>query len=193
MTKSQTAEANNGGIAVNNNGGEVSVTITALSKVTSLLNPLLIKIIEAYKPEELIDGEIVDYPGVDEKLEYNAVAAYAEDIREHSGYMGLIEALIESIDNEDPGAKSRFLWAIQQKYKQAKKELLIEGSIRTTNKSEILEFIKNNSDKILLKVSKLIDETLEGFDGAAIEIVHSAKELIVCYGFINCKILEPPT
>lgn len=190
--QSTKAEADDGAIAVVNTGnGDVRIEVNKLSKVTSLLSPLMINIIGSYNPFEGPAEEGVEYPGIDEKLEHNAVVVYDEDIRDQSGYMGLIEDFILAIDNEDPGAKDKLLWAINRAYKKVKSELFVGQSVKPKSESAKLALIRENADLILQRVCKIIVEADDCFSGAPSEIVEAAKELIVCYGFINCKILEP--
>lgn len=191
--RSTKANAEDGAIAVVNTGdGNVLVQVNSLSKVTSLLSPLMLSIIGSYNPFDEPAEEGIEYPGIEEKLEYNAVLIYDDEIRNQSGYMGLIEEFILTIDNEDPGAKDKLLWAIHRAYKKIKAELFIEQSTKPKTNDEKLATIRENADLILQRVCKTIVAADDCFSGAPYEIIEAAKELIVCYGFINCKILEPP-
>ncbi len=188
------ADADTGGIAVVNTGpGSVTVApaVTAAA-VSSLLNPLLLKIVEGHTPYGGISEIEIEYPEVDEKLEYNNVSIFSEDIIENAGYMELIESLISAIDDEEPGAQRSFLFAINQKYKVAKKELFLSLPEKPANPEQKLQAIRMGSDQIILAVSDLIVDVKAGFQDFPVELVEWARQLIVCYGFINCKILEPP-
>ncbi|MBA1196913.1 hypothetical protein G7011_07315 [Pseudomonas plecoglossicida] len=188
------ADADTGGIAVVNTGpGNVTVSpnVTAAA-VTSLLNPLLLRIVEGHTPYgDMADIEI-EYPEVDEKIEYNNVSIFSEDIIENAGYMELIESLISDIDDEEPGAQRSFLYAINQKYRVAKKALFLSLPERPASPEQKLQAIRLGSDQLILAVSDLIVDVKNGFQDFPVELVEWAKQLIVCYGFINCKILEPP-
>ncbi|KPX25637.1 hypothetical protein [Pseudomonas syringae group genomosp. 3] len=188
------ADADTGGIAVVNTGpGSVTVApaVTAAA-VSSLLNPLLLKIVEGHTPYGGMSEIEIEYPEVDEKLEYNNVSIFSEDIIENAGYMELIESLISAIDDEEPGAQRSFLFAINQKYKVAKKELFLSLPEKPANSEQKLQAIRMGSDQIILAVSDLIVDVKAGFQDFPVELVEWARQLIVCYGFINCKILEPP-
>ena len=186
------AEATHGGIAVVNNGsGPVTIAATTAA-ISSLLNPLLIRIVSTHTPYDEIPDVELDYPGVDEKIEYNRVSVYSEVIVDNVGYMELIENLISTIDDEEPGAQKRFLFAINQKYKSARRELFLNQTERPVTPEQKLNITRIGSDELILKVSELIVDIKTGFHGAPSELVDWARQLIVCYGFIHCKILEPP-
>ena len=188
------ADADTGGIAVVNTGpGSVNVApVVTAAAISSLLNPLLLKIVEGHTPYGGMSEIEIEYPEVDEKLEYNNVSIFSEDIIENAGYMELIESLISAIDDEEPGAQRSFLFAINQKYKVAKKELFLSLPAKPANPEQKLQAIRMGSDQIILAVSDLIVDVKAGFQDFPVELVEWARQLIVCYGFINCKILEPP-
>ncbi|WP_281649025.1 ABC-three component system protein [Parendozoicomonas sp. Alg238-R29] len=193
LFREQTTSASENGIAITNRDGDVKVSIIkSLARLPSILNPLLIKIIEEHRPQNSAESVSFLYPETELKITYNRVINYADDFKEFSGYMSLIEYSLDNIDNEDPGARETFLWALNKKYKNIKKELLIENDIDPSNKDDVIGIIAKNSDRIILKVSKEIISTANGDVTYPIELVQAAQELVVCYGFINCQILEKP-
>ncbi len=186
------AQATNGGLTVVSTGnGPVTVAATPAA-ISSLLNPLLMKIVATHTPYDEIADVEMDYRGVDEKIEHNNVTVYSEVIIDNVGYMELIESLILTIDNEEPGAQKRFLYAINQKYKTARRDLFMRQIEKPVTEEQRLNVIRLGSDELVLKVSELIVDIKTGFNGVPSELVEWARQLIVCYGFINCKILEPP-
>ncbi|MBF8731122.1 hypothetical protein ACF8Q9_11385 [Pseudomonas sp. TYF_15] len=186
------AQATNGGLTVVSTGSGGVTVAASPAAISSLLNPLLIKIVSSHTPyDEIADVEI-DYRGVDEKIEHNNVTVYSEVIIDNVGYMELIESLILTIDNEEPGAQKRFLYAINQKYKIARRELFMRQTEKPATDEQRLSVVRLGSDELILKVSELIVDIKTGFHGIPSELVEWARQLIVCYGFINCKILEPP-
>lgn len=186
------AEATNGGVAVINTGsGPVTIAGTAAA-ISSLLNPLLMKIVSSHTPYDEISDVEIEYPEIDEKIEYNRVSVFSEVIIDNVGYMELIESLISTFDDEDPGAQKRFLYAINQKYKTAKRELFMGLADRPVTAEQKLSAIRVGSDELVLKVSELIVDIRTAFPGVPTELIEWARQLIVCYGFIHCKILEPP-
>lgn len=186
-------EAKNNSISVLSNGKNSPVTIIQqISHLPSILNPLLEKIIQVYQPQFSESEELLASPEVEEKISFNSVKIHADEIRENCGYMALIEQVLDDIDDENPSAKKTFLWAIHKKYIACKKELFIENNIDPTDKISVKKIIGANADKIIAQVAKKIIATANGNLNFSVELIESAQELIVCYGFINCKILEKP-
>ncbi|MFQ2290599.1 hypothetical protein ACK323_03660 [Aeromonas enteropelogenes] len=185
------ASASYGGTAINNSGpGDVNVTLGNPSQLTSVLTPLLIKVIETHKPEYNATTVSIRDPGVDEKIAFNKVRLYSDSIQECCGLMVIIEQALNFIDNESPSSKATFLWAINKKYKDVKMEMLLEAAI--FDPSDVAEFIKSNADMIIKKVSDRIFLDAGSCIGHHKEHIQAAQELVVCYGFINCQILEAP-
>ncbi|MFB2681581.1 hypothetical protein [Shewanella mangrovisoli] len=182
-------------IAINSSGQNSPVNVSfqkVLGTLPSILNPLLDRIITIYEPQyEAAEGIFID-PDIEIKIRYNCVRVYAEEIRDKSGYMALIEEVLDNIDNETPKAKDKFLWAINKKYKDCKKRLFIEHKIDTSNKDSVKDIICDNADRIITDVSRDIIKHAIGHIDSSIELIEAAQELIVCYGFINCQILEKP-
>lgn len=185
--------ASNNSISVLSSGQNSPVTIIQqISHLPSILNPLLEKIIAVYQPQFLESEELLASPEVEEKIIFNSVKIHADEIRENCGYMALIEQVLDDIDDENPNAKKTFLWAVHKKYIACKKELFIEHQIDPTNKESVRQIISENADKIIAQVAKSIIATANGNLNFSVELIEAAKELIICYGFINCKILEKP-
>ena len=180
------------GVAIDNSGSNNTAHVFLRNAVNlpSLLNPLIEKIIEdEHRMERSEDHEI---PDVEEKISFNSVKVYAEDLRDSAGYMSVIEDLIDAIDDERPNAKSIFLKAIKRNYDNHKKNLLIEHSVDPTDLEATQMLICSNADKLIQLVSNTILSHANSHLSHSVELVQSAQELIVGYGFINCKILERP-
>jgi hypothetical protein len=181
----------NGGAAVNNTGpGDVNINIGDPNRLASILTPLLVKIIETHKPTYKPGDIYIRDPGVDEKIAFNNVRLLSGRIRENCGLMSIIEQALNSIDSESPYSREAFLWAIHKKYDDVKIEMLLEAEL--FDQEEIIAFIRNNADKMLKKVSDMIFlDAGNGIDNFK-EYIQAAQDLVVCYGFINCQILEAP-
>jgi len=186
--------ANGGGLAYDGSGIGNSPTfnVNQTGKYKSLLNPLLEKIIDIYD-EKPKDSDVDELPSPLEKIEFNDVKVFGEDIKECIDFLSVVEEQIDAIDDEGPGSKNKFLKAINLNYKNHKKELLITNNIDPVKKNDVIRVIRLNADDLIQKVIK----TIIGFAEAdlhqyPVEDVQGATSLIVCYGFINCKILEKP-
>lgn len=186
--------AKKGGVTIDNSGiaNRSTFNLNQAAKYGSLLNPLLEKIIDKYDPDAgSSDDE--DLPDPDEKIEFNYIKIYTENIKECIGFLSIVEEQIDAIDDEAPGSKKKFIRAINQNYKHHRRVLLIEEEINPKNKNDIIAAIRSNADKLIKNVSETILERAEvDLHTYSFEEVEDSTNLIVCYGFINCKILERP-
>ncbi|MFM4775998.1 hypothetical protein ACEUD0_09210 [Aeromonas veronii] len=195
MFPTSNARADDDGVAVVNSGpGSVTVNKNILSQtraVTSLLTPIMVRIIEVYNPSCDVSDLDIGMPGVEEKIKFNAVKAYAYNLIECCNYMSVIEMVIDTIDSEEPGSKERSLWSIKKKYRDVKRQLMMDHGFNPLE-DDVMELINANADKIINLVSENIMSSATSTLSAPIELIEAAQELIVCYGFINCQILEAP-
>lgn len=180
-----------GGTAVNNTGsGSVNINMGDPNQLASILTPLLLRVIETHKPTYKPGDIYIRDPGVDEKIAFNNVRLFAGRIRENCGLMSIIEQALNSIDSESPYSREAFLWAIHKKYDDVKIEMLLAAEL--FDQEEIIIFINKNADRMLKKVSDMIfSDAGNGIDNFK-EYIQAAQDLVVCYGFINCQILEAP-
>ncbi|MFQ1876030.1 hypothetical protein [Aeromonas veronii] len=186
--------ADRGGLAYDGSGIGNSPTfnLNHVARFSSLLNPLMEKIIENYNPELGLNHNY-DLPDPDEKLNFNDVKVFSEEIVDCIGFLSLVEELVDSIDDDKPGAKNNFLRAINQNYKNHRRQLLIKNGIAIKDKVAVIELIRKNSDLLLQQVTdSMLDNARIDFHAFPVEDVRDSASLIVCYGFINCQILERP-
>ncbi len=186
--------ATRGSIAYDGSGISNSPTfnLNQVARYGSLLNPLLEKIIDKYDPDlEVNNGETL--PDPDEKLDFNHVKVFTEDIMDGVGFLSLVEEQVDTIDDESPGAKKKFLRAIHQNYKNHKRDLLIENEIDIRDKTSVISIVRANADFLIQRVTNSILEYAKvDLYSCPVEDVRDSISLIVCYGFINCKVLERP-
>ncbi|MCD9479349.1 hypothetical protein [Photobacterium phosphoreum] len=186
-------QASDNGIAVSTAGWNSPVTIIQqIGQIPSLLTPLLQGIVDVYEPYSYIPDGPHTSPETETKISYNCVNIYADDIRDSSGLMSMIENIINEIDNNKPNSKDKFLYAIKQKYTSCKNKLLISSNIDLSNPVEIKTIISKNADHLIYSVLEEIFSTVNVDKACSVELLKAAQSLIVCYGFINCKILEDP-
>ncbi|MDW1976703.1 hypothetical protein [Vibrio sp. Vb1980] len=182
------------GHAIVTKGNNSPVNITALARIPSVLTPLLEGILESYDPmaTEPSDDHVIP-PKTEDKMRFNDLELYSEDIREAAGFMSIVESSITSIESNSIDASKRFLWAINKRYKKVKKEVLLESGLTKFDEESVLKYTRCKSDLIFQRViNDFCDEihTPKPFEKETIE---ASIFLIVVYGFINCKILERPT
>lgn len=186
--------ATRGGFAYDGSGIANSPTfhINNVARYSSLLNPLLEKIINEYNPD-LESHNNEELPDPDEKLDFNNVKVFSEEIIDYVGFLYLVEEQVDTIDDESPGSKNKFLRAINQNYKNHRRQLLIKECIDVKDKNAVISVIRINSDFLLQQVTGSILENAErDLYIFPIEEVRDSASIIICYGFINCKILERP-
>jgi len=188
-------KADHGGIAFDNSGvgNHPTFYLQKFSRFGSILNPLLEKIIENYDPET-VNEPLVLLPDPDEKLDFNNVHVFAEDIQDCVAFLSVVENQIDSIDDEKPGSKAKFLRSIFKNYKTHKQNLLINEGIDPEDKNAVIKVIRDNSDLLIRSVSQTILSNAEiDLHEYPIEDVEDSASLVICYGFINCRILEKPS
>ncbi|KJG19678.1 hypothetical protein UB37_17000 [Photobacterium iliopiscarium] len=196
MALSNTAQTNASqqGIAVTTTGSHSPVTIIqAIPQMTSLLTPLFDRLIEVYQPYYVEESDSNLSSETEDKIKFNSLNILANDIRDLAGFLTVIETAIDEIDSQNPGSSKKFLWAINQKYKAVKKQVLIEHKIDARNSIEIHKCISDNSDKILTQVTDSLFESVTLSVICDIDTLKATELLVSCYGFVNCKILEKPS
>lgn len=186
--------ATKGGFAYDGSGIANSPTfnLNQVAKYGSLLNPLLEKIIDKYDPDSEVNNDD-ELPDPEEKLDFNHVRVFSEEIVDCVGFLSLVEEQVDTIDDESPGAKKKFLRAIHQNYKNHRCELLIENGINSKDKADVIKIVRANADLLIQQVTNTILEYAKvDLYYCPVEDVRDSTNLIVCYGFINCKVLERP-
>jgi hypothetical protein len=191
---SKEIKAERGSLAYDGSGINNSPTfnLNHVARFSSLLNPLLERIIEKYDPDsETNNSGELPYP--EEKLDFNNVRVFSEEIIDCVGFLTLVEEQVDAIDDESPGAKIKFLRAIHQNYKNHRRQLLISESVSIKDKESVISTIRQNSDFLLQQVTdSILNNARADLHAFPIEDVRDSANLIVCYGFINCKVLERP-
>jgi ABC-type Zn uptake system ZnuABC Zn-binding protein ZnuA len=191
--KELSAEDNSIAVDASGIANRTTINISKASKYSSLLNPLLERIISNYHPDSEIEDQDI-LPNPDEKIKFNDVKVFSEEIEECVGFLSLVEEQMDIIDDEEPSSKAKFMRAINQKYKEKRKALFIANNIDPNVSADVISIIRANADSIIQDVSDTILGYAEAdLHGHAIEEVKDSIRLIVCHGFINCNILEKPS
>lgn len=180
-------------IAVDGSGlfNRTSIYQLQNSSYSSKINILLESLIE--EDDNQIDPPNALTAEADEKLDFNNIGHYREDIEEFSAQLSIVEEKIDTIDGQIPGSKARILKAIHQHYKNQKRDLLIKNNICHDDKERIILEIRKNSDYILNEISKkIIEHARPDFIDKDIETMQEVSNIVLCYGFVNCKIMENP-
>ena len=192
---SKEIKAEHGSLAIDGSGigNRQTFNLNHVARFSSLLNPLLERIIENYDPDSEANNND-ELPDPDEKIDFNNVRVFSEEIIDCVGFLSLVEEQVDAIDDESPGAKVKFLRAIHQNYKNHRRQLLISESVAIKDKKSVISTIRENSDLLLQQVTNsVLDNARTDFHAFPVEDVRDSANLIVCYGFINCKVLERPS
>jgi hypothetical protein len=191
---SKEIKAERGSLAYDGSGMGNSPTfnLNHVARFSSLLNPLLERIIEKYDPDSEVNNND-ELPDPDEKLDFNNVRVFSEEIIDCVSFLSLVEEQVDAIDDEFPGAKVKFLRAIHQNYRNHRRQLLIRESVAIKDKESVISTIRQSSDLLLQQVTdSILDNARADLHAFSVEDVRDSANLIVCYGFINCKVLERP-
>lgn len=191
---SKEIKANRGGLAYDGSGigNRPTFNINNVARYSSLLNPLLEKLVESYDPSTgCIEDKLLPTP--DEKISFNDVQVFNCELIDCVSFMTLVENHINAIDDELPGSKNKLLRAIHRSYQNQRRDLLIDNNIKASDKKAVLHTIKSNSDILIRNVvNSIIDNAEADLYRFPKEDIEDSAMLVVCFGFINCKILENP-
>ncbi|MEZ8492775.1 hypothetical protein [Vibrio splendidus] len=195
LSNSVSTQSSQHGVAVTTTGpnSPVSILTTAIPQMTSLLTPLFDRLIQVHKPYYVPTSQNSLPDETEDKIEFNRLNVLAPEIRDLAGFLTVIENAIDDIDAQEPGSKDQFLWAIHQRYKSIKQRILIENNVDISDANAIHLCISNNADSILLQVTSTLFEGVTLSIPTDVDTLQATQQLVSCYGFINCRILEKPS
>ena len=160
---------------------------------------LIVELIRELSDIDLTIDETYDFAkddlrpyDINEKIKHNEIIKYKEIINEYGQYSGICEKAFNIIDNNKIGSKRKILMSISLLYKKYKGELLSNNG-KETNQNDI-EIIREKSDKMIDIIKNELEDRIEK-DGSN-DFYSEEKEIglyiIICYAFVECKILEKP-
>lgn len=160
-------------------------------------NPSDINQVILYMFNSIIDVSTDDVtrgvpPEIEEKISFNNVITYADIIRTNYSENGFfVEEAYKSLDSETPGRKKTFLSYINHLYLTSLGEYKKKTGI--TDKPEL---IKNYADDIITDVVNRIlikiNANNRGIEHISGEVIELNVLNIICYAFVDCKVLENP-
>ena len=197
-TLSVDSDSNFGTVVGENSGSIVNITFDTPRKKTfpSLLTEIIEKLIPISFNDDITLNSLPEYKSynIDQKIEYNKVLKYKPLINEYSIYSPLCDDILNIVDNNNFGTKTRILRFIKTSYLEFKGEFLLQNK---DSKLTELEIIQNSADALIDSVKdklfNIINDSLENNNSFFLEDIHTALICFVCYCFIECKILEEPT
>lgn len=137
-----------------------------------------------------ISSEDLQEYRIEDKIEYNRVIKYKEIIDDYSQYGAICENAFNIIDDNDTGMKRKILKNINSMYKKEKGQVLLDNRGKDS-----IDIIRENSDAIIENVINSMTEKINNDDNGKnilIEDIEEGLSRIICYAFIECKILEKP-
>lgn len=186
---------NNGQIIVNNNiVKNNSETISILSKlIKNILNTQDISRESTYK-KDLIPYDIL------EKIDYNIVIIYKQIFEKYKNYYWICDKILNTIDdNGSFSEKKIFLNYLNDLYIEIIGNFMKDEIKKIQEKKGRIPPIKQNiqiiKEKILAdEIVKKIRDSLKNIlnDELLEEEKNFGINILICYGFIECKILEKP-
>lgn len=210
MTKSSQKDSvsnigNNEGVMANEVKGDVNNYIinpteaeekrrfpSLIPKLVKALAELTIISDEEIEMKYKIDEWDLEPYKIDEKISYNNLVEYKDEIEDFSLYGQICEKAIEIIDDSNIGSKSKILNDINALYRKCKRKILRNYR---DYKKENVTIIRENSDRIIDMVKNELEQRIrnsgEYYDFLE-EDIEGPLIRIICYAFVECKILEKP-
>lgn len=158
--------------------------VEALADLTVLSEEEIDKIYKVNK-EDLTSYDIP------KKITHNNLIQYKDVIEEYSQYGRICEEAFNIVDNSVMGSKGKILRDIRHLYRKFKGQLL-----RKNQYSQLIEMdiIRQNADLIidLIKDELEVRILADGNTNILVEDLEDGLIRILCYSFVECKILERP-
>lgn len=190
-------DSNSGVIAETVNGG-INLNIANKKRIPSLL-PKLIEILANQYSNLVFDrhGDITSTQPytIEEKIDYNNIILYKDNIEEYYIYYPICESSFESLRHIDEDSKRKILMDIQEMYREIKLDYFNQCSEAENPQEELKKLIKRNADNIINKVqNKIKNRIVNSYDGEAFneQDLVICLNIFVCYALGECKILERP-
>lgn len=187
-------EGNNSGTQVGVNTGVINIDMTP-KKTTSILSKVIQKILDIPKDvdQNISNRKLIPYDIID-KINHNFVIKYNQIFAKYKAYYYICDKVINIIDsNGNLSEKLTFLNYLNDLYIETIGEYLREEIFKTGELKKNIEIIQKNliADKIIEKIYEKLNNILQNEDLKEEEKKFGIN-ILLCYGFIECKILEEP-
>ncbi|ACQ54259.1 portal protein [Clostridium botulinum] len=163
----------------------IPILVEKLSEITNIPEEEMDKL---YK----IDDDRLKTYKIPDKILYNNIIKYKDIINEYSQYCGICEKAFNIIDNNNIGIKNKILKNINLIYKKEKGQFLL---LYKDIESDEMKDIRGISDAIIDKIKDELECRIVQDDNAEnilVEDIDIGLTRIICYAFVECKILERP-
>lgn len=128
---------------------------------------------------------------ISNKITHNNLIKYKDVIEEYSQFGRICEQAFIIVDNSMMGSKGKILRYIRHLYWEFKGQLLSENSHLEL---EEMYIIRQNADLIIDMIKNELEERMQVDSNTNIlaEDLEEGLLRILCYSFVECKILEKP-
>lgn len=181
----------NAGVIVADNTGTINISIENGKPAYSLIANLVRELGVRCPDSEDNNENYIPYK-INDKITYNCVIKYRDIIKEYYKYGSTCEEYFNILDNSSIGTKVKILRHIRYLYIDCKGSILLEYKDK---KLDEMDIIRENADRLIDMVKNqiqlLINDSKLYLETNAEEISFGLT-IIVCYCFVECKILEKP-
>jgi hypothetical protein len=172
-------------------GNNLYLTVNQLTtKLPSTLGKILPALSKVIFEDEVEKSGSPNLPyEIESKIEHNNLKLYREWLECYNEYGKTVDTLYEKLDDNKPGSRKRILMYLTSLYSTVKLAILREKGAKD---SKDMDVIRENADLIFENTAAALKESVTscGLEGLSIEDIDISIKVIVCHGFINCKILE---
>ena len=183
----------NSGVMVGTNTGNIVISCQNVKKMPSLISKVVKLLGDACVADTCSANlkSLKDFRP-DEKITYNNVKKYRYIISEYASYYALCDEYMNLYDDSNINSKSRILACVHLWYLTAKGDVISQN--QADNKTEI-EIVREYSDSIIdmvnMRIMNAVKES-EEIESMQLEELELGVACILCYCFMECKILEKP-
>ncbi|MDA1919828.1 portal protein [Bacillus cereus] len=167
-------------------------------KIPSLIPRIIEKLAELtnLSDEEIdriykVNEEDLRVYNIPEKITHNQLIKYRYTVEEYSQYGRICEEAFNILDNNNIGIKGKILKDISLLYDECRGDLLLRYRDEDLN---LMDIIRKHADEIIEYVKEKLKERIIMDDNTTIliEDLNIGLIRIICYAFVECKILEKP-
>lgn len=186
---------NNDGLQIGINKGPINIqtkakTISILSQVIKSIS----KNISITEETDLKSGDLIPFK-IEEKIKYNIVLKYKKKFEKYKIYYSICDQILNRFDDTmETNNKEKLLNNINDIYNDVIGDFIYEKQCQEKDFSDIqnINLIQGEllADKIIELIMKKLEDRLDN------DILEEDKDfginIILCYAFVKCKILEKP-
>ena len=187
-------QGSNDGLQVGINNG--SIIIQAKAKTISILSQVIKNISKNIAVNEEVDlknKNLIPFK-IEEKIKHNIILKYKRKFEKYKMYYSICDQVLNMFDDSLTNNKEKLLNNINDMYNDVIGEFIYEKQCR----EEIYDDIDNidliKEEKLADKIIDLVMDKLRKRLGD--DILEEDKDfglnIIMCYAFVKCKILEKP-